>query len=106
MRAPPGRGTSGPAPDGRNLSCVHEEFCRKYDKSLSRLQAVLANKGEPLPPRVPLVSERSVFLEGVSPAADRVASFLARALEATGADAPTTAGDLVPWICDALPAIT
>jgi len=55
---------------------------------------------------VPLVSERSDFLEGASPSADRVASFLARALEATGADAPTTAGDLVPWICDALPAIT
>ena len=55
---------------------------------------------------MPLVSERSDFLEGDSPAADRVASFLARALEATGADAPTTAGDLVPWICDALPAIT
>ena len=55
---------------------------------------------------MPLVSERSDFLESDSPAADRVASLLARALEATGADAPTTAGDLVPWICDALPATT
>ena len=26
----------------------------------------------------------------------------AQALEATGGDAPTTAGALVPWICDAL----
>jgi hypothetical protein len=48
------------------------------------------------------VPERSDFLDGDSPAADKVAAFLARALEATGTDAPTTAGALVPWICDAL----
>jgi hypothetical protein len=55
-----------------------------------------------LPPRPPLVPERSDFLEGDAPAADKVQAFLARALEATGSDAPTTAAALVPWICDAL----
>ena len=53
-------------------------------------------------PRTPLVPERSDFLEGDAPAAARVEAFLAHALEATGSDAPTTAGALVPWICDAL----
>src|SRR5208337_1096009 len=50
----------------------------------------------------PLVPERTDFLEGDAPAAAKVEAFLARALEATGSDAPTTAGALVPWICDAL----
>jgi len=54
------------------------------------------------PPRPPLVPERSDFVEGDAPAADKVAAFLARALEATGGDAPATARALVPWICDAL----
>ena len=54
------------------------------------------------PSRVPLLPERSDFLEGDAPAAAKVEAFLARALEATGSDAPTTAGALVPWICDAL----
>jgi integrase/recombinase XerD len=55
-----------------------------------------------LPPkRVPLLAERSDFLEGDTPAAEKVEAFLARALEASGG-APTTAGALVPWICDAL----
>src|SRR5207237_7430129 len=36
------------------------------------------------------------------PAAAKVEAFLAQALAATGTDAPTTAGALVPWICDAL----
>ena len=54
------------------------------------------------PSRAPLLPERSDFLEGDAPAAARVEAFLARALEATGSDAPTTAGALVPWICDAL----
>ena len=57
----------------------------------------------PTPPRrTPLLPERSDFLEGDAPAAAKVEAFLARALEATGSDAPTTAGALVPWICDAL----
>ena len=68
----------------------------------SMLTAVPGDDDAPLPARVPLVPERSDFLEGDSPAADKVATFLARALEATGGDAPTTAGALVPWICDAL----
>ena len=50
----------------------------------------------------PLVPERSDFLDGDAPAADKVQAFLAQALAATGTDAPTTAGALVPWICDAL----
>src|SRR3954451_5605385 len=54
------------------------------------------------PPRAPLVPERSDFLEGDAPAAEKVEAFLANALAATGGDAPTTAGALVPWICDAL----
>jgi site-specific recombinase XerD len=66
------------------------------------LPAVPGDDDAPRPVRVPLVPERSDFLEGDSPAADKVAIFLARALEATGGDAPTTAGALVPWICDAL----
>jgi hypothetical protein len=65
------------------------------------LPAVPAN-ADGLPTRTPLMAERSDFLEGDSPAADKVEAFLARALEATGTDAPTTAGALVPWICDAL----
>ena len=66
------------------------------------LPAVLPTEAEPAPPRTPLVPERSDFLEGDAPAAAKVEAFLARALEATGSDAPTTAGALVPWICDAL----
>src|SRR4051812_32530537 len=57
---------------------------------------------DPPPPRAPLMPERSDSLDGDSPAAAKVEAFLARALEATGGDAPTTAGALVPWICDAL----
>ena len=53
------------------------------------------------PPRPPLVPERSDFLEGDAPAADKVEAFLTNALEASGG-AATVAGALVPWICDAL----
>ena len=59
-------------------------------------------EAELVPHRIPLVPERSDFLEGDAPAADKVEAFLAQALAATGSDAPTTAGALVPWICDAL----
>ena len=56
-----------------------------------------------LPPlRSPLVPERSDFLEGDAPV-DKVQAFLARALEAIGADADITAWALVPWICAATP---
>ena len=64
-----------------------------------------ADPGLPALPRrppAPLVPERSDFLEGDAPAAAKVEAFLAQALAATGSDAPTTAGALVPWICDAL----
>ena len=66
------------------------------------LPAVVPPDVEQAAPRSPLLPERSDFLEGDAPAADKVQAFLARALEATGSDAPTTAGALVPWICDAL----
>ena len=55
------------------------------------------------PKRVPLLPERSDFLEGDAPAAAKVEAFLARALEAAGGNAPANAAEaLVPWICDAL----
>ena len=54
------------------------------------------------PKRAPLVPERSDFLDGDAPAAAKVEAFLAQALAASGGDAPTTAGALVPWICDVL----
>ena len=54
------------------------------------------------PPRSPLVPERSEFLDGDSPAADRVQAFLTGALEAISSEANVIAGALVPWICDAL----
>jgi site-specific recombinase XerD len=53
-------------------------------------------------PRTPLLAERTDFLEGDAPAAAKVEAFLARALEAAGSAAPTAAGALVPWVCDAL----
>src|SRR4029453_8844168 len=68
----------------------------------TNVPAVPQPDAEPAPPRAPLVPERSDFLEGDTPAADKVEAFLAQALAATGTDAPTTAGALVPWICDAL----
>ena len=54
------------------------------------------------PARAPLVPEQTDFLEGDAPAEAKVEAFLARALAATTSDAPTTAGALVPWICDSL----
>jgi len=42
------------------------------------------------PSRSPLVPERSDFLGGDAPAADKVGAFLAQALEAMDTDAPTT----------------
>jgi site-specific recombinase XerD len=58
--------------------------------------------GQALPPsRPPLLPERSDFLDGDAPAADKVATFLAQALEASDESA-SVAGALVPWICDAL----
>jgi integrase len=52
------------------------------------------------PRRTPLLAERSEFLEGDAPAAEKVEAFLAQAFAATGSASPAQA--LVPWICDAL----
>ena len=49
---------------------------------------------------VPLLPERSDFLEGDAPAAEKVEAFLAQAFAATGS--VESARALVPWICDAL----
>src|SRR5438270_8292135 len=70
--------------------------------SSTNVPAVPEPQAEPTPPHTPLVPERSDFLEGDAPAASKVEAFLAQALAATGSEAPTTAGALVPWICDAL----
>ena len=64
----------------------------------SQLPAPTTRAGQARPPLVP---ERSDFLEGDAPAADKVQAFLANALEASGGPA-NVAGALVPWICDAL----
>jgi integrase/recombinase XerD len=55
----------------------------------------------PPPARTALVPERSDFLDGDAPAADKVQAFLSRALDASD-QSSTVAGALVPWICDAL----
>lgn len=55
----------------------------------------------PVKRRPPLVPERSDFLDGDAPAADKVEAFLSQALEASGS-AAGAAGALVPWMCDAL----
>jgi integrase/recombinase XerD len=54
----------------------------------------------PPPPRLPLVPERSDFLEDDAPAAAKVEAFLSQAFAATGSQGPAQA--LVPWICDVL----
>src|SRR5262249_20952636 len=70
---------------------------------MGRRTMPMTTEPPPVPaPRTPLLPERSDFLDGDAPAAAKVEAFLARALGATGGDAPTTAGALVPWICDAL----
>jgi site-specific recombinase XerD len=67
------------------------------------LPAALPIGAEPAPSRTPLLPERSDFLDGDAPAAEKVEAFLAKALEATGSEAPSTAaGALVPWLCDVL----
>jgi site-specific recombinase XerD len=72
------------------------------DRGAGDIPATPRPEAELVPHRIPLVPERSDFLDGDAPAADKVQAFLAQALAATGTDAPTTAGALVPWICDAL----
>ncbi len=53
-------------------------------------------------PRPPLVPEASDFLDGEAPTADKIAVFLAHALEATGHSATAITAALGPWVCDAL----
>src|SRR5262245_32575104 len=64
--------------------------------------AVPVAGAEAVPPRVPLVPERSDFLEGDAPAADKVQAFLAGALAAISNEANLIAAALVPYVCDAL----
>src|ERR1700721_135437 len=71
-----------------------------------------AEDSKPIPPGMelvivkpkapPLLAERTDLLEGDAPPAAKVEAFLSQALAASGGDAPTTAGALVPWICDVL----
>jgi site-specific recombinase XerD len=68
----------------------------------SNRPAIPAHEDVPAPRPGPLVPERSDFLDGDSPAADKVHAFLTGALEALSSQANTIAGALVPWICDAL----
>jgi integrase/recombinase XerD len=62
---------------------------------------------EPVAPPLPrrervLLPERSDFLEGDEPAADKVEAFLAKALNTIAANPEGTAHALVPWISDVL----
>src|SRR5512143_1368848 len=66
------------------------------------LPAALPTGAEPASSRTPLLPERSDFLEGDAPAAEKVEAFLARAFSAKGGDTPSAAEALVPWICDVL----
>ena len=67
------------------------------------LPALPPPDAEAAPPRrTPLLPERSDFLEGDAPAAEKVEAFLARAFSATGSDTPSATAALVPWICDVL----
>ena len=58
--------------------------------------------GQAPPRRTPLLPERSDFLDGDAPAAEKVEEFLARAFSATDGDTPSATAALVPWICDVL----
>ena len=67
------------------------------------LPALPPPDAEAAPPRrTPLLPERSDFLEGDAPAAEKVEAFLARAFSATDGDTPSATAALVPWICDVL----
>ena len=67
----------------------------------TNLAALPPPEAEASPRPVPLLPERSDFLEGgEAPAAAKVEAFLAQAFAASGNDGPAKA--LVPWICDAL----
>ena len=71
-------------------------------ETTTNLPAVLPTDAASARP-APLVPERTDFLEGDAPAAAKVEAFLARALEATGSEAPSTAGALAPGsVCAAV----
>ena len=65
------------------------------------LPAVVPPDAEHAAPRPPLVPERSDFLDGDAPAADKVEAFLAQR-PGGHRQRRTSAAALVPWICDAL----
>jgi site-specific recombinase XerD len=71
-----------------------ENFCENDGPALPAVPSA--------PARPALVPERSDFLDGDAPAADKVATFLTRALDATGNAASDVGAALVPWTCDAL----
>ena len=56
------------------------------------LPALPPPDAEVAPPRTPLLPERSDFLEGDAPAAEKVEAFLARAFSATDGDTPARRG--------------
>ncbi len=94
LRNPATPACAGAGSAGQAVQNNSEETVQFTDKDISQLPA--------MPPRPPLVPERSDFLEGDAPAADRVKVFLTRALKATGSDADKMTTALVPWICDTL----
>ena len=65
------------------------------DDSLTPLPAVPPTDAAP-PRPAPLLPERSDFLEGDSPAAEKVEAFLARAFSATGSEATSATGRWCP----------
>src|SRR5512147_3151407 len=74
---------------------AREEKEHRAMETTTDLPAVLATDAASARP-APLVPERTDFLEGDAPAAAKVEAFLARALEATGSEAPSTAGRWCP----------
>ena len=66
------------------------------------LPALPPPDAEVAPPRIPLLPERSDFLEGDAPAAEKVEAFLALAFRPPRATPRARPAALVPWICDVL----
>ena len=66
------------------------------------LPAVSPPDAEPRPTPHPAPARAERLPGGGRPGRGQGRSLPGPALEATGSDAPTTAGALVPWICDAL----
>jgi site-specific recombinase XerD len=87
-----------PGPEIPTVQNISEETVQLIEEDNTQLPVLPLTV---MPARPPLVPERSDFFDGDAPAADKVAAFLTRALEASDKSA-TVAGALVPWICDAL----